>query len=514
MTEPEKILIVDDEADIALILKLQLEDQGYQTVRARDGIEALEHLAQERFSLVLLDIRMPRMDGMEVLKKVNERFPSLPVIMMTAHGSEPIAVEAMKQGASDYVAKPFDTDDLLKGVQRVLKLARSQAENLRLQQAVEEERRKSEAIIEGMADLLVAVDLKGKVTAMNRRAEELLGVTRTEAMGFPLRDLINADIPAEQLPCQVVLASGKACLEVSFTLHSAKGDLSMLSNGTPLFDADGKLAGSVAIARDISTLKKLEQEKEDFVSMLSHDLKSPITAVVGSIDLVREARLGPVNADQKEYLDSAIESCDEMVEMIDNLLDVHKFEAGKMTLSFKPEDVHLLVAKVLARFRPLVRKAELTLLSTLPEELPPINVDRVKFNRLLGNLISNSLKYTAEGGIIEVNARVVELTEIRHRIPATLYEPEVIPAIGNYLMLMVRDTGSGIPEGSLAIIFDRFMQAQQRRRTRIGGSGLGLAFCRKMMDAHGGFIWAESELNKGSSFFLLIPVAEPHQAQE
>ena len=149
------------------------------------------------------------------------------------------------------------------------------------------------------------------------------------------RDLIRTDIPVEQLPCQVVLRTGEPCLDVSFVLHSVQGDIPMLSSGTVLYGNNGDLAGSVAIARDISALKALEQEKEDFVSMLSHDLKSPITAVVGSIDLVREGRLGPVNAEQKEFLESAIESCEEMVEMIDNLLDVHKFEAGKMVLTFR-----------------------------------------------------------------------------------------------------------------------------------------------------------------------------------
>jgi len=165
---PDRILIVDDESDIALILRLHLEDAGYATNRARDGMEALEFLAADGYSLMLLDIRMPRMDGMEVLRNARERYPSLPIIMMTAHGSEPVAVEAMKQGAADYITKPFNTEELLKSVQQVLKLARARQDNLRLQQQVEEERQKTEAILQGMADLLVAVDREGRVTAFNR----------------------------------------------------------------------------------------------------------------------------------------------------------------------------------------------------------------------------------------------------------------------------------------------------------------------------------------------------------
>ena len=140
-------------------------------------------------------------------------------------------------------------------------------------------------------------------------------------------------------------------------------------------------------------------------------------------------------------------------------------------------------------------------------ELPDVMVDRSKFLRLLGNMISNALKFTNEGGRIEVSAEVVDLDQVRGRIPAALYAPDRLPVDGGYLMMTVSDTGVGISEGSRTIIFDRFVQAQHRRRTRTGGSGLGLAFCRKMMDAHHGFIWVESELNKGSRFITLFPLS-------
>ncbi len=509
----DKILIVDDESDIALILRLHLEDAGYLTIRARDGMEALELLTCDGYALMLLDIRMPRMDGMELLKQANQRYPSLPIIMMTAHGSEHIAVEAMKRGAADYITKPFNCEELLKSIHRVLALTKARQENLLLQQRLEEERQMSEAILQGMADLLVAVDRQGRVITLNRRGMELLGISREEAVGRPLRELIRTDIPVDQLPHQVVLATGQPCLDVSFVLKSTRGDLAMLSSGTLLLGSDGEVAGSIIIARDISALKALEQEKEDFVSMLSHDLKSPITAVVGSIDLVREARLGPVNDEQKEFLESAIESCDEMVEMIDNLLDVHKLEAGKLILSFRLEEPRALITKGVARFRSMARKAELSLSTSFPSKLPSLLVDRGKFLRLLGNLIANALKFTKEGGRIQVSAESVEFEQFKARIPSTLYQPDSLPASGSYLMMTVQDSGIGIPESSHSIIFDRFVQAQHRRRTRTGGSGLGLTFCRKMMDAHGGYIWVESELNKGSSFIALFPLPSPTEEQ-
>jgi hypothetical protein len=179
-----------------------------------------------------------------------------------------------------------------------------------------------------------------------------------------------------------------------------------------------------------------------------------------------------------------------------------------MVLNYRPEDLPALITKGVGRFRPLARKAGLPLETTFTPPLPPLVVDRAKFLRLLGNLISNALKFTNEGRI-EVAAEVVDMAAIRSRIPAALYPPDMVPASGSYLLMTVKDSGVGISENVRTIIFDRFVQAQHRRRTRTGGSGLGLAFCRKMMDAHHGFIWVESELNRGSSLFTLFPLVVP-----
>ncbi len=503
----DRILIVDDESDIALILKLKLEDAGYATVRARDGVEALECLDRESFALMLLDIKMPRLDGIEVLVRAQVDHRDVAVIMMTAHGSEDIAVEAMKKGAVDYIPKPFSTEDILKKVDRALQFNRTRLENLRLQREVEAERNKLEAILQGMADLLVAVDDQGKVIVVNRRAEELFGVGRNELYGKPVQEVLKSDIGPEQLPCMIVLATQAPCLDVMYNLTAGSRKIPVLSSATPLLNNSGKVVGSVEIIRDISTLKALEQEKEDFVSMLSHDLKSPLTAIVGSIDLVREERLGKINQEQKEYLDAAMESSNEAVEMINTLLDVHRFEAGKMSLTFSNEEPQPLIQRVIAGFGPVATRGHIRLLTTLREPLPPVPVDRKAFVRLLGNLLSNSLKFTPEGGDITVHAELVdEPTTFAGRIPAAIYPQLRLAEQGSYLCIAVRDSGVGIPQEALPTIFDRFVQARNRNMGKTAGTGLGLAYCRKVMDAHRGYVWAESVTGEGSTFFLLFPL--------
>ena len=502
------ILIVDDEPDISLILKLQLEDAGYQTVRARDGIEALEYLEKDSFTLILLDIKMPRMDGMQVLAKVRAEYPAIAVIMMTAHGSEDIAVEAMKKGAIDYISKPFSTDDALKRVDRALQFNRTRNENLLLQAKLAEEQKKTEAILQGMADMLLAIDTGGRIMLMNRKAETVFGADGRAFIGEKVEDVLKADIPAARFPCRLALETAAPCLDVAYNLNLEQGQIAVLSSATPLRDSAGNLVGAVEIIRDITTLKALEQEKEDFVSMLSHDLKTPITAVVGSIDLVREGRLGAVNEEQREFLESAVESCADMVELIDTLLDIHKFEAGKMVLDFRLEEPQLLVHRSLSRFRSIAKRTQVGLASNFAEDLPPVKVDRNKFSRLIGNLLTNAFKFTPEGGRIEVNADcIADLALVRDRIPTQAYSTESLEAGGAFLQIEVSDTGIGIPREQLDMIFDRFVQAKTRRMGKTKGTGLGLAFCRKVMDAHKGYIWAESQEGKGSSFFLLFPTA-------
>ena len=479
-----KILIADDEADIALILRLQLEDAGFTTVRARDGAEALEMLGREDCELLLLDIRMPRVDGMQVLDRVRKERPELAVVMMTAHGSEEIAVEAMKRGALDYITKPFSTDDMLKPVERALRYSRTRYENLILQQELAAEKKKIEAILEGMADLLVAVDTEGRIMTVNRKAEQVLGSDREELLGRNVSELLRADITAERLPCRVVLATGAPCLDVAYTLRRTSGDLPVLASATPLYGSSGEIVGSVEIIRDISVLKALEQEREDFVSMLSHDLKTPITAIVGSLDLVREGRLGPINQEQREFLESAEESCGEMVEMINTLLDIHKFEAGMMVLHPRREELLPVLEKVLSKFSPVAKRADVKLVTSLPKNLPQLVIDRNLVTRLLGNLLSNAVKFTPEGGRIGIEARQAD----------------------GSVEISVSDTGIGISPEDQPRIFEEFRQVGSDYAHKVEGTGLGLTLAKKFVELHGGRIWVESEMGKGSKFTFTLPI--------
>lgn len=379
--QPERILIVDDEADIAIILKLHLEDAGYVTAWASNGETALQMLEEDSFSLILTDIRMPGMSGIELLERVRESGLSASVIMMTAHGSEDLAVECMTSGAVDYFCKPFSLDDMLKRVERAL---------------------------------------------VHRQT--------------------------------------------------------VLNN------------------------KRLEQEKDDFFFMLSHDLKNPITAVIGSIDIMREGRLGPVNAEQIEYLQSAIDSCNDVVSMIDNLLDVQRFEAGRMPVNIRPQSPGMLLSTVVACFRRAAESEDIALMDELDEHLPQVAVDSNLMTRVFANLLVNAIKFTPSGGSITVTCTCLKNSKLQlARIPAYVTPPPGFDQSSCFVRFGVKDTGNGIPHEDLGRIFERYTQSGNASGREKGGAGLGLAFCKMAIESFDGIIWAESETGTGSEFVILLP---------
>lgn len=380
MNDSNKILIVDDEADIALILKLHLEDAGYQTAWANEGSLALSMLAEEEYAAMLLDVKMPGMTGMEVLEKIQETDKKLAVIMMTAHGSESFAVECMKAGALDYFVKPFDMSDILQRLARAI------------------------------------------------------------------------------------------------TFHNA-----------------------------VVHKERLEREKDDFVSMLSHDMKNPLAAVIGSIDIIREGRLGPVNSEQVEYLQAAIESCNEVVAMIDNLLDIHRFEAGCMQMHLRVVNPQDLIRSATQRFLVLAGHEQIHLSIESEKDLPFIVVDSNAFTRIIGNLLGNSIKFTSSGGFISVRCRTYFVDDLATlNIPEYAHPPALFGKFKKYFCLSVKDNGPGIPPEEHSRIFNRFVQSTKNTKIKVG-SGLGLAFCKMAIESFGGIIWVDSTEGEGSEFIFLLP---------
>lgn len=377
----DNILIVEDEVDIANILELHLEDAGYETSWAANGEAAIRELQNGKYSLVLLDMRMPGIDGFEVLKRIRTIGLDTAVIIMSAHGSENIVAECMKAGAADYFTKPFDIKNLFERVEQAILKRRSQLEKLRF-----------------------------------------------------------------------------------------------------------------------------EKEKDDLFFMLSHDMKNPLTATIGSIDIIREGRLGPVNAEQTEYLQSAIESCEEIITMIDNLLDLQRFKTSQISSRISLVDPCQLLATAVRKFSPAAERDHINLTFETDENVPEISVDTTIMSRVILNILANAIKFTPENGAIAVSCTVVENTGAdRTRTPEHVIAPNDFDGISKLVRISIKDNGSGIPSEDLHVIFNRYVQASSSVARIRGGAGLGLAFCKQAVENFNGCIWAESEKGEGSEFIILLP---------
>ena len=255
-----------------------------------------------------------------------------------------------------------------------------------------------------------------------------------------------------------------------------------------------------------SKKRRFEQDIEDFSLMLFHDMKNPMTAVIGSVDITREGRLGPVNEEQVEYLQSAIDSCNEVVAMIDNLLDIKRFKTGKVPFDIRSCNLGEIIRKVVEQFARTAEHDGVKLSLNLENSAPYVALDRKAMVRILGNLLGNSLKFTPEGGEIVISLECIENADIpRLRIPIYASVPECFSEISRFVKISVADTGDGIPSEELERIFDLYAQSKSRSGRESVGAGLGLAFCKWAVECFDGVIWAVSEVGQGSEIVILLP---------
>lgn len=249
----------------------------------------------------------------------------------------------------------------------------------------------------------------------------------------------------------------------------------------PVKDASESLSAIVAMFSNATDRVYLQQQREDFVATLTHDLKTPVSATNRAVRFFLDGDFGPVSAEQKEILETILQSNTALYSLVQTLLDVYRFDSGVKELNIRPCNIQPVMSQLISEIMPLAQEKGVNLTMSIPESLDEISCDDAEIRRLLQNLIDNSLKFTPHGGSIAV---AVEQVDGKTRVS-------------------VKDTGKGIPEENKPKLFQRFWQAGSTGRY-YASTGLGLYLCRRIVEAHGGRIWCESTLGKGSTFFFEI----------
>lgn len=250
-------------------------------------------------------------------------------------------------------------------------------------------------------------------------------------------------------------------------------------------------------------LEKLERLKSEFISIVSHELRTPLTSIKNSLDILSGGRCGEVTSSAEKFFGMAKRNVQRLSGIINDLLDLSKVEAGKMDFKFAPANINTVIGYVKTALSEVAKSKGLTLVTDESKDLPDTNIDSQRLEQVLTNLVSNAIKFTTEGKTITISSKLVNAVDLKIN---DTFKPEIKNLSGDYVQVCVADEGIGIAHKDLLRAFDKFAQIENSLSRKAGGTGLGLPIAKQLLDAHKGAIWCDSELNKGSKFYFVIPV--------
>jgi len=492
MPDQANILVIDDEQIMREGCSRILSKDGWAVITAENGKQGLEVIQTDPkiIDLILLDLMMPGVSGMEVLDQVRNIDPSLLVIVITGYATVESAVEAMKKGAYDFIPKPFTPDQLRIVVRRALerKSLQKEAEFLRSERErslrdIATEKSKIKTIINCMGDGVLVCDRDSCVVLSNPAASRMLKVSETSLLGNLLPQC-NLHPELSKTIQESLSTTDKSYTSVSQELSVGEsGEIFLRAHTAPVRNDLGETLGSVTVLQDISHLKELDKMKSEFIAMVAHELRAPLASVEQQLTVILNKMAGEVTAKQQQLLSRAKERTKGLLTLIKDLLDISKIEAGMMVQYKEPLSLQEVAQKVVDLMRTEAEAKKLDLQISAPSKLPLIGADRNSMEGIFTNLISNAIKYTPEGGKIEV----------------TLSEES------GFVKAVVSDTGIGIKKEDLPRIFDKFYRVKTAETRQIVGTGLGLSIVKSIVDAHLGSISVESEEGGGTAFTVLLP---------
>jgi PAS domain S-box-containing protein len=491
MADGARILVVDDEQIMREGCTRILSKENWEVVTAEDGQAGLKAVEEsDGFDVVLLDLMMPGISGMEVLEGLQQVDANLLVVVITGYATVESAVEAMKKGAYDFVPKPFTPDQLRlvvkraldkRSLQREMEVLRSEREKSLRDIATEKSR--IVTIINCMGDGVLVCDRDSCVVLTNPAAGRMLGIQESSLIGKPL-SRCDVDGTLTGTIMESLKSPASCSAAVSQELCPSGSPSSFLRAHTaPVKNDLGETLGAVTVLQDITGLKELDRMKSDFVAMVSHELRSPVASIQQQLSVILEGFSGDVTERQMRMLTRAKERARSLLDLIGDLLDLSKIEAGMVVQYREPLRLEELLEGVRKSMLPDVEAKGLKMKLHVKRPISPVNGDRNNLEGVFTNLVNNAIKYTPEGGEITIR----------------------IKGAGKNVRIEVSDTGIGISKVDLPRIFDRFYRVKSEKTRQIVGTGLGLSIVKHIVEAHLGTISVESEEGGGSTFTVVLP---------
>jgi len=514
-----KILNVDDYEPGLYAKSRALRLAGFEVYEAATGDDALRLAFELKPQLVLLDVHLPDINGIEVCRRIKTEpsTDSILVIQTSATFTEVSdRVRGLEGGADAYLTEPIEADELIANVRAILRMRETE------QQVVEREAWLN-AVMDSIGDAVITTDLQGRVTLINPVAQEMVGWTEAEAEGRPLMEvfrIINERTgqPSENPVVRILRGEDPAGLSDQDVLTARDGRETPIDNrAAPIKDERGNFIGVVLAFRDITERKRIEKAREqslryeqearfeadiarrraeeanrlkdEFLATVSHELRTPLNHILGWITMLSSGKLQPEKA-QKAF-DTIERNVRAQGRLIDDLLDVSRIISGKLTIEPRQIEIAKVVDAAAESIIPAAEVKGVNFKAILDAEAGVVSGDPDRLQQAIWNLLSNAVKFTPKDGHVELR-----LTRLNSQIK-----------------IAVSDDGRGIDPEFLPHVFDRFRQQDATTGRQHGGLGLGLAIVRHLVELHGGSVRVESAgEDRGATFTITLPVADAHAA--
>lgn len=552
-----RILVVDDEQYMCDVCARALRRSGYDVVASADAESALAILREEGpFDLLLTDIKMPTISGMELAHLARDVDPAIAIIIMTGHASIDNLHQAVRRGAAEFLCKPFELEQLRLAVEQALHKRSLLQDSLRLR-SVEGLLHSSEAINSTLdRNQLTQIVLETAIEQTGCQAGFLLLHDETKGL-MPVHSIhghsalldggvVLADTAYRSGQPQLSAFLEPLCttdnrlvthgLAMPIRAHGEMLGVLLLCDERPeilrsgvqetialLTNQAGSALRNAALYGEVQEnnqrLHELDRLKGEFIAIASHELRTPLSIVLGYTMMVRDQ----LENEQHDYLQRVMDSAQRIKDIVDDMVSLRYLETGEVETQLQTHTLQQIVAQALERMQPAAQSKRQYLHASLPSQ--PLNfvVDVEKTLLVLGNILSNAIKFTPEQGEIEVCGDVWSRHDSNEpastafvRIDQTLaHLPEAL-STGEWVVFQVLDTGIGIPEHEQSRIFERFYQVADSLTREHGGTGLGLAIVRELVALQNGVVWVTSNGSQGSIFSFAIPYrsgredSEPH----
>jgi len=492
MNESEaRVLVVDDELGIREGCRRILESEGFVVAAAGDGEAGLELFKQGGgFAVALVDLKMPKMGGIQLIKRLRELDEDVVIFVITAYAAIETAVEATRHGAYGYIPKPFTPDELLLPVRNGLRSRALSIEAKRLREERERrllevafERSKASTIISCMTDGVLVINRDSQIVLRNNGMMRILpGLaaltlpSALERLGCPdLEALIHEVLFSDSGP---VIASKELMV----------GKCAYLANASPVLEPNGDVMGAVAVMRDVTVLKKLDVAKSMFISMVAHEVKNPLAAVENYLNLILGGYVDDEPEQSRNMLERSLLRISTLRTMVSELINLTAIETGNFSVTRSELDIREVVSAAVEACQEKARERghELSVTCDPDVERRRILADRDSLLMVCTNLIDNAIKYTPDHGHIHVR----------------------IESSGLFVKLAVKDDGIGMSDEEAERVFDEFFRAKNSGTVHVPGTGLGLSLVKKLVEIHEGTVSVQTTPGKGSTFVVCLPVAE------